>query len=88
MADGPQTTPDGWPDEAGQFDVRDVTEDDLARWEEVARFWAWNLPAGRFNWPGAMRSLIAKVRKSTAEVEDAYDRGHEAGTYAGMGENG
>jgi hypothetical protein len=41
---------------------------------------------GREGWPpGAYAQLVAHLK----EAEDqAYDRGHEAGTYAGMGENG
>lgn len=66
MADEP-SAPEGWPDSAGQFDAHGVSDTDLARWEEEARQEAWRMPLGRFNWPGAMRSLIEEVRRVKRE---------------------
>ena len=67
----PMTT-DGWPNEAGQFDAHKVTAADLERWEEWARVEAWRIKPGRFNWPGAMRNLIAEVRRlKEVEAENA-----------------
>ena len=57
----------GWPQEAGQFDVRNVSEEDLARWEETARYEAGRMIPGEFNWPMAVRSLCAEVRRLRQE---------------------
>jgi hypothetical protein len=57
----------GWPKAAGQFDLHEVREDDLATWEEFARFEAWRLVPGHFNWPAAVRNLCAEVRRLRTE---------------------
>lgn len=63
MSGRPETTPEGWPDRGGQFEVWRIDDAILTLWEEEAREEAWRLPLGRFNWPMAVRSLCAEVRR-------------------------
>lgn len=74
---GPAEVPaEGWPDEAGQFEAHDVGLADLDRWEEEARYEAWRLRPGVFNWPGAMRSLVVEVRRLRRLLGDGREAYH------------